>query len=126
MRPSKFTFALNSMAIAVLTGVAIVPALSPSALAQSAPPNAIQDLQTQDGPRDPFSNRGNPQGGLYDLIHQAQMGNLRNIQDFNADQQEVLDDETIRFRAAQQERLKQQQQGAPSTSATPQANGSSK
>ncbi len=125
MRPSQLTLALNSVAIAVLTGVAIVPALSPSVLAQSTPPNAIQDLQTQDGPRDPFSNRGNPQGGLYDLIHQAQMGNLRNIQDFSAEQGEVLDEETARFRAAQQERLKQQQ-GASSTPTTPQSNGSSK
>ncbi len=125
MRPSQFTVALNSITIALLTGLAIVPTLSLSALAQSTPPNAIQDLQTQDGPRDPFSNRGNPQGGLYDLIHQAQMGNLRNIQDFNADQQEVLDDETARFRAAQQERLRQKQ-GATSTPTVPQANGESK
>jgi len=76
-------------------------------LAQSTPTNAIQDLQNQDTSRDPFSSRGNPTGGLYDLIHQAQMGSIRNLEDFRSDQQESLDEETIRFRAAQTERLKQ-------------------
>lgn len=76
-------------------------------LAQPTPTNAIQDLQNQDTSRDPFSSRGNPTGGLYDLIHQAQMGSIRNLEDFRSDQQETLDEETIRFRTAQTERLKQ-------------------
>ena len=89
----------------------LVASLSLSALlipqavkAQSTEVNPLQDFQPQEG--DPFSSRNdNPTGSLFDLIHRAQLGNSRSVEEFNTDKNQSLNDAAVEFRKKQQQRI---------------------
>jgi uncharacterized protein HemX len=71
--------------------------------ANSAAP--LQDLQTQDN-TDPFSTRGGM--GVLDLIHRSQLGVSRNMNEFQSEQRQNLNDAAAEFRAKQKQLLEQQ------------------
>ena len=74
------------------------------AKAQSTDVNPLQDFQPQQG--DPFSSRNdNPTGSLFDLIHRAQLGNSRSVEEFNTDKNQNLNDAAAEFRKKQQQRI---------------------
>ncbi len=79
-------------------------------LAQTPTVNPLQDFKPQDGSRDIFSNSsGGQMGGILDLIHRANLGNIRNSAEFKAEQQQGLNDAAAQFRARQLELLRQSQ-----------------
>ena len=97
----------------------VVASLSFSALlipqgvkAQSTDVNPLQDFQPQEG--DPFSSRNdNPTSSLFDLIHRAQLGNSRSLEEFSTEKNQSLNDAAAEFRKKQQQRIQ-----APSQAGT--------
>jgi hypothetical protein len=119
---SVFTKSVR-MALVALAGVGAVAALScQSAIAQTSEKvNPLEDFQNPDAAADPFSNRGGTQSSVYDLIHRAVLGNTRSQEEFNAEQQESLNDAASEFRRQQLELLKQRErQQNPVPGAQPQ------
>ena len=112
--PQKFIFsALASMSLFSL----LIPQL---AKAQSTDVNPLQDFQPQKG--DPFSSRNdNPTGSLFYLIHRAQLGTSRSVEEFNTDENQSLNDAAAEFRKKQQQRTQNPSRAATveNTSTTP-------
>ncbi len=85
----------------------LVPQLAKAQSTQINPStqvNPLQDFQPQQG--DPFSSRNdNPTGSLFDLIHRAQLGNSRSVEEFNTDKNQSLNDAAAEFRKKQQQRI---------------------
>lgn len=77
----------------------------------------LRDLN-QEQNRDPFSrgDTGDAMSGLMDIMHRAQMGNIRSTGDFTNDQNQSLDDAAAKFRQQQLQRMQQNpsQLGNPS------------
>lgn len=106
-------------AFAVLTGMGIV-LFSQATIAQTSETvNPLEEFQNSDNAADPFSDRSGSQKGVYELIHRAIQGNGRSVEDFSAEQRESLNDAASEFRRLQQERLKNEQPAATSTTPTP-------
>lgn len=109
MKIPNFSTRLVLAALSVAgTGVLLFPQ---STIAQTPSAQPLQDFQTQDNP-DPFSDRGNGTG-VFDLIHRSQLGTLRNMDEFNAQQRKNLNDAAAEFREKQRALLQQQQQAKP-------------
>jgi hypothetical protein len=103
-------------------GLGIVALAQPS-LAQTANPNTtvdpFQDTQSGDALTNLFNNRNDGSGatsGVFDLIQRITGGSSQ--VDFQAQQQQNLDDAAAQFRA-QQQLLLRQQQPAPATQVVP-------
>lgn len=107
--PTKLTLStlpLRRWAIGIGLALAVFPFGMPeSAVAQVGTVNPLDDFKPQDN-RDPFSNTGNSQGGMLDIIHRANLGNSRSINDYSQEQQENLNSAAAVFRAKQLERLR--------------------
>lgn len=109
---------LNGLVLRTLVGIGVASLLvlpQPS-WAEPAQVNPLQDFDTQQN-SDPFSGsntNGNEEDsfGVFDLIHRAQMGNVRTLQDYSTDQNENLDAAAAQFRELQRKRI----QGQPRTS----------
>lgn len=86
--------------------------------------NALEDLDQQN--RNPFSSHsddGNAMNGIMDLMHRAQMGNIRSVNEYSAEQDRSLNDAASQFRQKQLQMLRNQNQNSanPANSAnTPQ------
>ena len=91
--------------LGVVASLSLCSLLIPQdAKAQSTDVNPLQDFQPQEG--DPFSSRNdNPTGSLFDLIHRAQLGNSRSVEEFNTDKNQSLNDAAAEFRKKQQQRI---------------------
>ena len=91
----------------------LVPQLS---WAQTTPTtttnNALEDLDQQN--RNPFSSRddGNAMNGIMDLMHRAQMGNIRSVNEYSAEQDRSLNDAATQFRQKQLQMLRNQNQNS--------------
>lgn len=91
----------------------LVPQLS---WAQTTPTttsnNALEDLDQQN--RNPFSSRddGNAMNGIMDLMHRAQMGNIRSVNEYSAEQDRSLNDAASQFRQKQLQMLRNQNQNS--------------
>lgn len=110
------TVTLIKFLLATVAGISLASLLVPSAgLAQTA--NPVQDLNQQNSNSDPFSraNDGNSFGVL-DLIHRVTLGNQVGADEFNAQQNQNLNDAAAAFRAKQGQLLKKNQQPIPSQS----------
>jgi hypothetical protein len=90
----------------------LVPQLS---WAQTTPTtttnNALEDLEQQN--RNPFSSHsddGNAMNGIMDLMHRAQMGNIRSINEYSAEQDRSLNDAASQFRQKQLQMIRNQNQ----------------
>jgi hypothetical protein len=107
--------------LATVAGVGMVPLLPTRSLAQSqndAAPvvvDPLADLKSSDGASDPFSDRGNGQSGVFDLIHRAMQNGGKSFEDFSSEQSENLDSEAAQFRKQQLELLRQRQQAEQTT-----------
>ncbi len=92
----------------------LVPQLS---WAQTTPTtttnNALEDLEQQN--RNPFSSHsddGNAMNGIMDLMHRAQMGNIRSVNEYSAEQDRSLNDAATQFRQKQLQMLRNQNQNS--------------
>lgn len=105
---------VSSLAIAVSPAI-----LSQSASAQMAPgyPNSAQSLPdvSRENERSTFYGGGLGNGGFnpMQLIHQSQLGSLKDPQEFNLEQQQNLNSEAEKFRLEQLRILQQGQRGNP-------------
>lgn len=81
--------------------------------ASALPPATNQPLQeftTPQNERDTFSSGpGDGSFSVFNLIHQAQLGNLRDMGEFSQEQSKNISDAAARFRLEQQQRLGNQQ-----------------
>ena len=76
--------------------------------------NALEDLDQQN--RNPFSSHsddGNAMNGIMDLMHRAQMGNIRSVNEYSAEQDRSLNDAASQFRQKQLQMLRNQNQNSP-------------
>lgn len=109
MLPKSFT----QLVLGTVAAIGVVSLLLPQLTwAQATPVNPLEDFDPQANSDDPFST-GKEQdsfGGVYDLIHRAQRGNIRSIQDFSTEQNENLDAAAAEFRARQRQRIQGQGQ----------------
>ena len=99
---------LAKTSLGVLVGMGVTACLLPQpTFAQVGTIQPSADLQDQQN-NDPFS-RANDGGclGVFDLIHRAQMGNLRSVDEFTSEQRQNLTDASADFRRQQLERLRQ-------------------
>ncbi len=114
MKTFKFSRVLLAIALSILgTPTLFLPESTLAQVNGSSSANPLQDFQTKDS-SDPFSDRG---GGLnvLDLIHRSQLGNLRSLEDFSAEQHQNLNDAAAEFRAKQRQLLQQQSTPAAQT-----------
>lgn len=75
--------------------------------------NALEDLEQQN--RNPFSSHsddGNAMNGIMDLMHRAQMGNIRSVNEYSAEQDRSLNDAASQFRQKQLQMLRNQNQNS--------------
>lgn len=90
--------------VAIATGMSLVFLMTPQkGLAQYATDvNPLQDLNS-DQNRDPFSraNQGEGVSGIMDLMHRAQQGNIPNMNEFSAEQNQSINDAAAKFRQQQ-------------------------
>lgn len=115
MKIRKFSDRLILAALS-LAGIGAI-ALPQATFAQTPSAQPLQDFNTQDSP-DPFSDRGDGRG-VFDLIHRSQLGTLRNMDEFNAQQRKNLNDAAAEFRERQRALLQQQQQQVQPLEVTP-------
>lgn len=75
--------------------------------------NALEDLEQQN--RNPFSSHsddGNAMNGIMDLMHRAQMGNIRSVNEYSAEQDRSLNDAASQFRQKQLQMIRNQNQNS--------------
>lgn len=72
-------------------------------------------FKTQEG-SDPFSTNSD-NSSVFNLIHRAQMGNLRDMSDFNSEQRQSIQSAADKFRQQQLDRIRKnnQNQAAPTS-----------
>ena len=80
----------------------------------------LRDLN-QDRNRDPFSrgDTGDAMSGLMDIMHRAQMGNIRSAGDFATEQNQSLDDAAAKFRQQQLQMMQNQNRSQPNNPVNP-------
>ena len=76
--------------------------------------NPLKDFERQ-STNDPFAvdTEQDSFGGVYDLIHRAQRGNIRSADDFSTEQNQSLDEAAAGFRAKQRQLIQGQPQATP-------------
>jgi len=119
---------LTQMVLGLLAGTALVPFVLPQIiLAQYLDRDPSQDFQRQDNNDAVYGSGTGQNFSVFDMIHRANLGNNRSIEDFSVEQRENLDSAAAEFRAKQRERLQIQQNqadpGNPASSVNPPAQG---
>ena len=108
--------AKSLLAILLSTGVGISLSLllPQTAWTQTATNvNPLEDLDPQQQDRDIFSRTNdNPSATIFDLMHRAQQGNIRSVDEYNAEQNKIIDDAATQFRQEQLRMIKEQNQPA--------------
>lgn len=117
---------LTQLVLGLLAGTALVPFVLPQIiLAQSLDRDPSQDFQRQDNNDAVYGSGTGQNFSVFDMIHRANLGNNRSIEDFSVEQRENLDSAAAEFRAKQRERLQIQQNqadpGNPASSVNPPA-----
>ena len=95
-------------------GVAYLVLPQPSWADAASEANPLKDFGSQ-STNDPFAvdTEQDSFGGVYDLIHRAQQGNIRSADDFSTEQSQSLDEAAAGFRAKQRQLIQDQQQVSP-------------
>jgi len=100
------------LAICTTAGISLVSLLIPQpSWAQNTTTNAnpLEDLNPQEN-TNPFSARdqGQAMNGIMDLMHRAQMGNIRSSSEYSTEQNQNLNDAAAKFRQRQLEMIRNQ------------------
>lgn len=102
---------LSLITLGLLAGTTLVSFSFPQATkAQSLDIDPSQDIQRGDN-IGPLNGTGTSQNGfnVFDLMHRANFGQIRSVEEFSADQPEKLDEAAAEFRNEQNRRLQIQQ-----------------
>ena len=105
---------LTRLVLGTVVGIGVISSLLPQITwAQATRVNPLEDFENQENSNDPFSS-GKEQDslGVFDLIHRANLGNNRSIQDYSAEQNQNLNDAAAQFRARQRQRIQGQGQAS--------------
>lgn len=111
---------LTRLILGTVAGISVASLLLPqSSWAETPRVEPLQDFDSEQN-TDPFSSKddGNGFGGVFDLMHRAQMGSMLNSDELSNQQNENLDAAAAQFRARQRQRLQGQQQATPANPAT--------
>ncbi len=106
----KKSLPLTKLLLATVAGISLASLVVPQAgLADTA--NPVQDLNQQNSTSsDPFSSTNNGNSfGVLDLIHRVNLSNQTNAEEFNAQQNQNLNDAAAAFRARQVQLLNKNQ-----------------
>lgn len=118
----KTTKCFTNLVIGTVAGMSVVSLLLPQiSWAQTTDVNPLEDANPAEEGSDPFSGSGGNSFGIFDLIHRANFGGDRNVEDFSLEQDQNLNSAAAQFRKKQLERL-QQRQATPATVTTPNVN----
>lgn len=120
----KTTKRFTTLFISTVAGISVVSLLLPQiSWAQTTTDvNPLEDTNPAEEGSDPFSSSGQGNSfGIFDLIHRANLGGDRNVEDFSLEQNQSLNDAAAQFRKKQLERL-QQRQATPAAVTTPNVN----
>ena len=113
------------VALNLLIGLGMASLIARPSIAQVTNVDPFKDTQSKDGLSDIFSNRSDGSStSVLNLIQRLTTGGT-NAADFQAQQQQNLDDAAAQFREQQRQRIQgQQPQATPSTTqVVPSANG---
>lgn len=99
-----------SILLSALTGTLLLSTMP--AIAQSANSDALQRTGSSDQDPNAFGDTGLD---MFDLIHRAQQGAIRNPYEFSREQQTNINSEAENFRTRQREALEQQPGNMPTT-----------
>lgn len=103
----------NSFILCAVTGVGIATFLPQPGLAQvnSANPQEIFESERN---RDPFSSQSTSDSmGVFDLIHRAQLGTMRDPSEYATEQNQSINDAAAAFRERQRQLIQQRQPQTP-------------
>lgn len=107
-KPRSLAKSLSWFALTLAAGLPVW-AVSQPAIAQILT-NGSESLEgTGNSDQRPYSFGGDGGFNMFDLMHRAQQGTIRNPYEFWQDQQQIINDEARDFRTRQQEALQQQQ-----------------
>lgn len=98
-----FKLALIALGVSVIVGGAGAVGVN----AQETSVDPSENAQSGENDSDLFSN-GQP-SSIHDFIHQAQLGQLRDMSEFNRDQRDTINSQATDFRTRQLELLQQTQ-----------------
>jgi hypothetical protein len=103
----RYKFGLLALGLLIISA----SATAPCAMADGIDPLDVNRRRTED----PFSNQNNPSSEpVFDVMHRAQLGNIRSLPEFSKDQQDSLGSEASDFRTRQRALIQQSQpQTAP-------------
>lgn len=112
---------LTNLVLGTVAGISLVSLLMPQlGWAQTTNVNPLQDLNPEQN-QDPFSNSSEGNSfSMFNIIHRANLGGSLNIDDYNAAQNESLNNAAAEFRKKQLERMQQQQATPINQVTTPQ------
>ena len=112
---------LTNLVLGTVAGISLVSLLMPQlSWAQTTNVNPLQDLNPEQN-QDPFSSSSEGNSfSMFDIIHRANLGGSLNIDDYNAAQNESLNNAAAEFRKKQLQRMQQQQATPINQVTTPQ------
>lgn len=114
---------LIQLILGTVTGVGLASFLLPKpSLAQATNSADPQEIFRRERNSDPFSSQDtNDSSGMFDLIHRAQLGTMRDPYEYATEQNQNLNSAAAAFRERQRQLMQQprQQQVAPANSASP-------
>ena len=109
---------LISLVLSTVAGISVSLLLPQPRWAQTTSVNPLEDLNSEQS-SDPFSRTNEDNSfGIFDLIHRANLGSGRSIDDYTSEQDQSLNTAAAEFRKKQQERLRVQQQATPTNPVT--------
>jgi hypothetical protein len=109
---------LTSLVLSTVAGISVSLLLPQPSWAQTTNVNPLEDLNSEQS-SDPFSRTNEDNSfGIFDLIHRANLGSGRSIDDYTSEQDQSLNTAAAEFRKKQQERLRVQQQATPTNPVT--------
>lgn len=100
--------------VATVIGVVSLILPQPSWADPASEANPLKDFGNQ-STNDPFAvdTEQDSFGGIYDLMHRAQRGNIRSSDEFSTEQNQSLNEAAAGFRAKQRQLIQGQQQVSP-------------
>lgn len=109
----------NKLILGILAGIGFTLSFLPQKTLAQFDPNPTGEARPADTFKnqdntDPFSGGDNGSSmGVFDLIHRAQMGNIRDMSEYSGEQGQNIQSAAEKFRQMQLNRIRNQNQVAP-------------
>lgn len=109
----------NSLIVLTLAGVGMTSVLPKPSLAQVNSANP-QEIFAPERNSDPFSSRNTDNSmGVFDLIHRAQLGSMRDPSEYATEQDQNINSAAAAFRERQRQLIQQPRQPQTPVNAVP-------